>query len=184
MDDHDWLEHDLANAEEEEQAPPDDLDELEQPVAAVVAAPVASSTGAESAAQRALELLAFKRAAIKDGKRRMVLEEDDQFGTEEHSFGELERRRPRTNLRAPGFDSLDAIKGAAPRAPGHSFTNRFADLSAVNLNFVRSGFVEAASISATTFDGHKVTLKRRKRIDALEETQDEIVKFSRLDFLR
>lgn len=123
------------------------------------------------------------RAAVKQGKRPEVIdpEEEEEFG-----FGEEEFEPSRTSY-PPAKPSLIRLTSqllyiemiysvaAAKSRHAHSYTAQYSDLTNLNLNLVRPGYIEAAPISAKNFDGRVITLRRRKRIDAYDESPGEVV---------
>lgn len=119
---------------------------------------------------------------VKEGKKRLMLEPEEGFGHEEadvETGGECpwplwEVRE----LKARFLDPVLTQRRAAvvfPQAAGRSYTSRFGNLSSVNLT-LNPGYVEAAPIAATTFDGRTFIIKRRKRVDGFEESADEVVR--------
>ncbi|KAL8280406.1 hypothetical protein RQP46_007054 [Phenoliferia psychrophenolica] len=102
-----------------------------------------------------LEEQVFVRRGVKEGKKRLVLVPDDDFAEQQHE---------------------DAGGGAADEdmrqvGPSDEATRRPAgsrvgpDYSSVNFSSRNAIAIEAAPIAATTFDGRKITFKRRKRVE-------------------
>lgn len=120
---------------------------------------------------------------VREGKRRLMLEPEEGFGHEEedvemggeYAAARWEGRQLMAATTDPVLNQRQATAVVPPQAAGRSYTSRFGNLSSVNLT-LKPGYVEAAPIAATTFDGRTFIIKRRKRVDGFEESADEVVR--------
>ncbi|GAA5854527.1 hypothetical protein JCM9279_000830 [Rhodotorula babjevae] len=114
-------------------------------------------------AQASSSTISAAPAPDRKGKSRMLLEEDDDFGSfgEDGNAGESVPSRPSAH-RAAG------LAGAATHS--HDYTSRFGAVSSLNLSTVPLGYIEAAPVQATTLDGKKLVFKRRKKLESWRAT--------------
>ncbi|GAA5930725.1 hypothetical protein JCM1841_004748 [Sporobolomyces salmonicolor] len=88
------------------------------------------------------------------GKGRMRFEEDDDFGGLDHHDQVMFASSKPAHVSAP-----------RPLAPQHDYSAHYGSVSSLNMS-LRPGYIEAASVQATTLDGRKIILRRKKKLDS------------------
>lgn len=79
---------------------------------------------------------------------------------------------------------LGSRAGYQKKAPtGPDYTSEYSNLSSVNLS-IRPGYIEAASVYATNFEGKRIILPRRRRLGGYETSATEKVSSDRGRFSR
>ena len=149
----------------------------ESPVASISLAR-ASVPAAKNSAPEDTEII-NSRPGVKDGKRRLVLEPEDGFGDGMDLEGTLHFAGDLSPLLMLGHPDLPPRPRPMPpmRERDFSSTSGFgaAHLPSLNLN-LRPGEIEAASISATTLDGRKITFGRRKKLESWQDSSAQKVR--------
>lgn len=112
------------------------------------------------------ETVVHSRPGVKEGKRRMIMELEDDFGDDSLMADLATETGPAAAATASTVGNRDSFT--------HDYTKRFADLSAVNLN-LRPGEIEAAPIQATTLDGRQISFQRKKKVESWQDSQAQQV---------
>jgi hypothetical protein len=171
VDDDFFMQAMIQDAEEEQ--PPEEEDEGDDDLYA----PVASTSRAPTKVQEVPAVVA-KGSEVREGKKRLVMELAEGFGDEDEDDAAMECRSHLPPSLSPQFADHHihtAVVSERRQAPVAPLAARYGDLSSVNLA-LSSNYIEAAPISATTFDGRKFILKRRKRIDSALNSAVEAVR--------
>ncbi|GAA5865391.1 hypothetical protein JCM1840_001552 [Sporobolomyces johnsonii] len=88
------------------------------------------------------------------GKGRMLFEEDDDFGGLDHHDQVMSAPSKSAHASAP-----------RPLAPRHDYSAQYGSVSSLNMS-LRPGYIEAAPVQATTLDGRKIILRRKKKLES------------------